>query len=80
MAFSPDSQILASILHDRVVRLWDANIGVSCSILEGYLSWVKIVAFSLDGQLLASILYDRIVRLWDTNMGASHGIFKGYSN
>ena len=49
VAFLLDSQLLTSASDNKIVRLWDANMGVSCSILEGHSNWVRAVAFLLGG-------------------------------
>ena len=63
MAFLLDSQLLSSASGNNTVRLWDANMGLLHSILEGHSDWVNVVAFLLDSQLLASVSRNNIVRL-----------------
>jgi WD40 repeat protein len=65
VAFSPDSQLLASATYDNIVRLWDTKTGVSRGTFEDDSHWIEAVAFSSDGLLLASASYDKTVRLWD---------------
>jgi WD40 repeat protein len=50
VAFSSDSQLLASASRDKTVRLWDPGTGTTVQTLEGHTSQVAAVAFSLDGQ------------------------------
>ncbi|KAI9777756.1 MAG: hypothetical protein M1839_008551 [Geoglossum umbratile] len=69
VAFSPDSQFLASGSYDKTVRLWDLATGATVQTLEGHSGSVHAVAFSPDSQLLASGSYDE-VRLWDPATGA----------
>ena len=63
MAFLSDRQLLTSVSGDKTIRLWNANMKVSCSILKGHSDWVRAVAFSLDSQLLTSVLDNKTVRL-----------------
>ncbi len=71
LAFSPNSQMLASGSDDRTIRLWDLNQTEEepkvLKVLEGHNFWVGSVAFSPDGQKLASGSYDKTIRLWDLN-------------
>jgi WD40 repeat protein len=70
VAFSPDSQLLASASWDNTVRLWDPSLGAVLSTLEGHNDSVNAVAFSPDGKVLASASEDATVRLWDVSSGA----------
>ncbi|KAF8540104.1 vegetative incompatibility protein HET-E-1 [Trichophaea hybrida] len=79
VAFSPDSQLLASASNDNTVRLWDTSTGASRGTLEGHSDSVRAVAFSPDSQLLASASDDNTVRLWDPSTGASRGTLEGHS-
>ena len=56
VAFLPDGQLVASVLDDNMVWLWEMATGSCCSMLEGHLGFVHTVAFLLDGQLIASVL------------------------
>ncbi|KAK4456564.1 WD40-repeat-containing domain protein, partial [Cladorrhinum samala] len=48
VAFSPDSQRLASGSSDNTVKIWDATSGQCLQTLEGHRGSVKSVAFSSD--------------------------------
>jgi WD40 repeat protein len=63
VAFSPSSQLLASVSDDNTVKLWDSKTEALCSSLEGHLYRVNTVAFSPNGQFLASVSYDIQIRL-----------------
>lgn len=69
VAFSPDSQILASGSDDWVVRLWDIQTGRCLQSFEGHADRVRSVAFSLDGKTLASGSNDEAIKLWDITTG-----------
>ena len=65
VAFSVDSNILASGSADKTIRLWNAATSEQRAILTGHTAPVKSVAFSPDGVTLASGSEDSTVRLWD---------------
>jgi WD40 repeat protein len=64
VAFSPNSQTLASCGDDDLIRLWDAS-GREQAVLHGHESLVLRVAWSPDGRTLASSDYRGGVTLWD---------------
>ncbi|MCB0209822.1 MAG: hypothetical protein KDJ52_10845 [Anaerolineae bacterium] len=66
VAFSPDSQTLASGGADTNIILWDLSSSdpISTTLL-GHTDGVKSVAFSPDGQTLASGSADSNIILWD---------------
>jgi WD40 repeat protein len=70
IAFSADSQRLASGSADETVKIWDATTGACIQTLEGHNDWVNSVAFSADGQWLASGSRDETVTIWDAATGA----------
>ena len=79
IAFSPDSQLVASGSIASTVRLWDAATGVCRNILNGHSGAVRAVAFSPDGQLVASASVDSTVRLWDAATGSCHTTLEYHS-
>ncbi|KAF3908503.1 hypothetical protein ABW21_db0205184 [Orbilia brochopaga] len=68
-AFSPDSQLLASITKDRNINLWDTTTRALLQTLIGHTKEITAVAFSPDGSLLASSSQDQTIRLWDITTG-----------
>ncbi|MDJ0718624.1 MAG: hypothetical protein QNJ54_31100 [Prochloraceae cyanobacterium] len=69
VAFSPDSQMLASGHGDGIVQLWHVSQhSIEPKTLDDrnrHRQEVRAVAFSPCGRWLASASADRIVRLWD---------------
>jgi WD40 repeat protein len=66
IAFSPNSQILASGSGDGTIVLWDvASHEPLGPPLTGHENWVTSVAFSPDGQTLVSGSSDKSIILWD---------------
>jgi len=68
LAFSPNSQILASGGEDKTIFLWDVSTGQPLTQpLLGHAAAVWSLAFSPDGRLLASGTEDGQVLLWDVS-------------
>ncbi|CAG8888404.1 unnamed protein product [Penicillium egyptiacum] len=80
VAFSPDSQLLASGSDDKTIRLWDTATGALQQTLEGHTDSVQSVTFSPDGRLLASSSDDKTIRLWKTATGALQQTLKGHTD
>jgi WD40 repeat protein/transcriptional regulator with XRE-family HTH domain len=76
VAFSPDSQLLATGDSNNVVFLWQVFDGQPRAILRGHSGWVWAIAWSLDGQILASGGADQSVRLWNIETGICLGILQ----
>jgi RNA polymerase sigma factor (sigma-70 family) len=69
LAFSPDSQTLASAGGDGAVRVWDAVTGKETGTLLGHQGTCQGVAFGRGGKSLASVADDGTLRLWDLSTG-----------
>jgi WD40 repeat protein len=81
MAFSPDSQTLATTgWYDNynTVRLWDVASGQSRKILAGHTQAIEALSFSPDGQTLATWSFDNTVRLWDVAGGQCRNVLEGF--
>ena len=71
VAFSTDSNLLASAGTAGKVVIWDAGTGELKQTLQGHSQAVTSVAFSPDGKFLATGSKDNTVRLWDLQSGKS---------
>ena len=78
VAFSPDSQLLATSSVDKTVKLWhlpETKLVRTIKQPEGLTS----VAFSPDGQWLVTGSYDAMVRIWRVRDGALMRTLNGHS-
>lgn len=77
VAFSPDSQLVASASDDYTIWLWDSTTGtkIQHGTLEGHVGSVLAVAF-LPDKLIASASRDCTMRLWDITTETPREIFK----
>ena len=69
MAYSPDSQTLASGSSDKTIRLWDAVTGEHKQTLEGHTGEIRSIVYTPDGHTLASGSWSGEIRLWDAVTG-----------
>jgi WD40 repeat protein len=84
LVFSSDGQTLATVGHDRKLRLWNVATGKERYALVAHRNWVRSVAFSPDGWALVTSGDDRVVRIWHLETGQllmelpdeGHGILK----
>ncbi len=64
IAWSPDSQRIASASKDATVQIWEVASGRHIFTYRGHTSGVKAVAWSPDGKYLASAGDDQTVQVW----------------
>ncbi|MCP5479965.1 MAG: hypothetical protein H7A21_00895 [Spirochaetales bacterium] len=69
VAFSPDSDTIASGSYDNTIRIWNAADGTPVRTLTGHTEYVNSVTFSPDGRTIASSSGDGWIRLWSTGSG-----------
>lgn len=69
VAYSPDSQLLASAGADQKVHIWAVASGQEVRQLTGHTGSVRSAVFSSDGQLIASASEDKTVRVWAVTSG-----------
>ena len=69
VAFSPDSQILATGEYRGDIYLWRCGDKCLHHKLTGHHNWIWSIEFSPDGLVLASASQDGTVRLWESATG-----------
>lgn len=65
VAISLDRQLLAGVVENSGISLWDIATESEAAFLPGDGSGINSIMFSPDGEMLASGGNDRIVRVWD---------------
>ena len=78
VAFSSYGTLLASVLEDNTVKLWDVATNANIATLKGHEGVVWWVAFSPDGKMLASAGGDGTVRLWDVATNTNIATLEGH--
>ena len=78
VAFSPDSQLLATGDTNNVVCLWQVSDGQSRAMFRGHTGMIWAIAWSLEAQMLASGSEDCSIRLWNPETGTCFGIMRGH--
>ena len=69
VAFSPNSEILASGSKDNTIKLWQPSTGNLICTLTGHSNSVYAIAFSPNSEILASGSEDNTINLWQTSTG-----------
>lgn len=80
VAFSPDSELLATGDTNGEIHLWQVANGNQLLSFKGHTNSVWSVAFSPDGRWLASASEDRTVRLWEVATGQAITTLQGHTD
>lgn len=73
LAFHPAGQLLATVGHDRILKVWRIATGELLYSIVAHRGWVRSVACSPDGKTIATVADDDQVRLWHTATGQPLG-------
>ncbi len=68
-AFHPSGDYIATVSHDRRLKLWNAHSGEELFSVIAHRDKIKTVAFSPDGDRLVTAGNDSIVKIWDRQSG-----------
>jgi WD40 repeat protein/tRNA A-37 threonylcarbamoyl transferase component Bud32 len=69
LAFSPDSERVATASNDGTARVWEAATGKELAVLPGHGAGLLDVSFSPDGRRLLTVARDSTARVWDVQTG-----------
>lgn len=75
--FSPDGQVIATVLADGKVKVWDADSGNEIQV-PGPIEAMYSVHFSPDGKRLVTVTNGNLPRIWDVKTGRELMQFAGH--
>lgn len=79
LAFSPDSQLLATNCDENAIKIWSVLRGIELRHLAEHDNSVTALAFSPNGQFLASASWDNTVKIWSVAAGMPLRTLVGHS-
>ena len=77
--FSPDGQIIATVLADGKVKVWDSDSGTEIQVL-GQIEAINAVAFNPIGKHLVTVTNGNLPRIWDVKTGNELMSFPGHTD
>jgi WD40 repeat protein/predicted Ser/Thr protein kinase len=80
VAWSPDSQDIASAGNDHTVQVWQALTGRNITTYAGHTDLVRCLAWSPDGKHIASGGSDHSLRVWNVHTSRKVFINRHHSN
>lgn len=80
VAWSPNSNRIASASADKTVQVWNAVDGGQVYTYRGHSDFVYAVAWSPDGRRIASGSSDGTVQVWDAADGTRITTYRGHAN
>jgi WD40 repeat protein len=78
IAFYPDSQRLAGVVADNVVKVWDTTTAKEVLVFKGHTGGVSDLDISRDGKRLVTASYDGTVKVWDALTGTCLHTLRGH--
>lgn len=64
IAFTPDSQFIASGSKDKTIKIWQVKTGEEVITLNAHNDYITSIAISKDNNLLASASKDKTLKIW----------------
>ena len=77
-ALLPDGRRAVSGHADRIIRLWDLEMGRELCTLEGHADSVDGVAVTPNGLRAVSASWDKTLKMWDLDTGRELRTLKGH--
>ena len=78
VAFSQDSQRIASGDITGTIKIWDAVTGEELQSFNGHSSSVQSISFSPDSQRVATGSLDKSIKIWDVTSGREQKTLGGH--
>lgn len=79
VAWSPDSQKIASASYDKTVQIWEASTGKLLLSYRNHSDQIFDVAWSPNGRYVASAGHDQTVQVWDPITGKPVNNYRGHN-
>lgn len=79
LAFSPDSQQIATAGADRAIRFYEVASGKLLGTIEDHADWILDLAYSPDGKRLATASRDKTSKVFDVEKREAIVTFPGHA-